>query len=129
LLDAHGELGQFAVMPEMPLYRQLGRTVAARRKELRLTQVEVAVQLGLTRASLANLENGRQRIMLHQLFRLMHALQLKSILDLVPPDWTFDDEVIAPELHGSALNSRQESSVHQFFRNALAPEKNRKTKV
>jgi transcriptional regulator with XRE-family HTH domain len=116
-------------MPEMQLYRQLGRTVAARRNELRLTQEEVAVQLGLKRASLANLENGRQRIMLHQLFRLVHALQLKSSLDLVPADWTFDDEAPAPELHGSTLNSRQESSAHQLLRSAFAPEKNRSSKA
>lgn len=112
----------------MQLYRQLGRTVAARRKELRLKQEEVAVQLGLTRASLANLENGRQRIMLHQLFRLVHALQLKSILDLVPSDWTFDDEKVAAKLHGSNLTSREESGVHQLLRSLLAAEKPRKLK-
>lgn len=129
MLDAQNPVGQFAAMPEMQLYRQLGRKIAARRDELHLTQAQVAVHLGLTRASLANIESGRQRIMLHQLFRLVHALELKSILDLVPSDWVFEDELKAPAFHGSAMNQREESSVHQFLRKALAPEKNRKIKT
>jgi len=54
-------------MSDMEFYRRLGRAVAKRRDELGLTQGEVAEKLGLSRASLANLENGRQRIMVHQL--------------------------------------------------------------
>ena len=54
----------------MELYRRLGRAVADRRRELGLTQNIVAEKLGLSRASLANLEIGRQRIMVHQLLRL-----------------------------------------------------------
>ena len=61
----------------MELYRRLGRAVADRRRELGLTQSTVAEKLGLSRASLANLESGRQRIMVHQLFALVNALKLE----------------------------------------------------
>ena len=65
------------VMSDMELYRRLGRQVAKRRGELELTQGDVAAKIGLSRASLANLENGRQRIMVHQLFALVNALKLE----------------------------------------------------
>ncbi|MGO9684980.1 MAG: helix-turn-helix domain-containing protein, partial [Beijerinckiaceae bacterium] len=43
----------------MDVYKLLGSRAARRRDELRLTQAEVANQIGLSRASLANLETGR----------------------------------------------------------------------
>jgi transcriptional regulator with XRE-family HTH domain len=78
-------------MTEMDVYRGLGRAVAKRRKELALTQADVAEQIGLTRASLANIETGRQKVLLHQVYRLASALKLKSIIDLIPPSFSFDE--------------------------------------
>lgn len=74
----------FARMTEMDLYVALGRRVAASRKRLGLTQADLAAQISLTRASVANIETGRQRIMLHDVFALVEALGGKSILDFVP---------------------------------------------
>lgn len=71
-------------MTEMDLYMALGRKVAAARKRLGLTQAELAAQISLTRASVANIETGRQRVMLHDVFALVEALGGKSILDFVP---------------------------------------------
>lgn len=71
-------------MNEMDLYGQLGRKVAAARKKLGLTQAELAARVDLTRASVANIETGRQRVMLHDVFALVEALEGKSILDFVP---------------------------------------------
>jgi len=71
-------------MTDLEIYRLIGSRIAARRKDLRLKQVEVAEQIGLTRASLANIEKGRQKIMLHQIYKLVEALKTDSIVDLVP---------------------------------------------
>ncbi len=71
-------------MSDLEIYRLIGSRIATRRKDLRLKQVEVAAQIGLTRASLANIEKGRQKIMLHQIYRVAEALRIESILDLVP---------------------------------------------
>ena len=49
-----------------------------------MKQVEVAAQIGLTRASLANIEKGRQKVMLHQIYRIAEALKIESIVDLIP---------------------------------------------
>lgn len=72
-------------MSDLEIYRLIGSRIAARRKDLRLKQIEVAEQIGLTRASLANIEKGRQKVMLHQVYKIAEALKIDSILDLVPP--------------------------------------------
>lgn len=81
-MDANAIL--YTVMSEMDLYAQLGRKVAAARKGLGMTQAELASRISLTRASVANIETGRQRVMLHDVFALVEALGGKSILDFVP---------------------------------------------
>lgn len=111
----------------MKLYCRLGRAVAERRTQLGLTQAEVAEKIGFSRASLANLETGRQRIMVHQLFALVNALKLNSILDLVPETWTPSETL--PEIRvsgGTPLSSRQQSTVETFLVSAFTDEQLRK---
>ena len=104
----------------MELYRRLGRKVAERRSELRLSQAYVAEKLGLSRASLANLETGRQRIMVHQLFALVSALKLNSILDLVPENWTQTDGLPEIIVRGQPLSAREQSDVENLLTSAFA---------
>jgi transcriptional regulator with XRE-family HTH domain len=73
-----------AFMSDADIYRLLGRNIAAHRAARKLTQAQVAERLGLTRASLANIETGRQRAMLHHIYEIADALGLESILDLIP---------------------------------------------
>ena len=61
-------------MADLDLYRIVGAGLAARRKELRLRQSEVADRIGLTRASLANIE------------RLAHVLGVAPWALLKPPE-------------------------------------------
>lgn len=78
------------------LYGQLGDLIRARRKKLTLTQQNLAGRIGISRASLANIETGRQKVLVHQLYALASALDLAPS-DLLPPipapaetarDWT-----------------------------------------
>jgi transcriptional regulator with XRE-family HTH domain len=78
------------------LYEQLGDLIRARRKKLMLTQQNLAGRIGISRASLANIETGRQKVLVHQLYALASALDLAPG-DLLPPvaastdsarDWT-----------------------------------------
>ena len=110
----------------MELYRRLGRTVADRRRELGLTQSTVAEKLGLSRASLANLESGRQRIMVHQLFALVNALRLKSVLDLVPEAWTPPEPMPDIKVSGSTLSPQQQSAVETLLASAFAEDRLKK---
>jgi transcriptional regulator with XRE-family HTH domain len=108
-------------MSDMELYRRLGRAVADRREALPITQGELAKQVGLSRASIANLENGRQRIMLHQLYDLVRALQLKSITELAPPQWESKTASTRIKVSGGVvLSPAQHKGIETFFETLLA---------
>ena len=126
-LDTHREKWQFMVMSNMELYRRLGRAVAERRRELGLTQSDIAKKLRFSRASLANLENGRQRIMVHQLFALVNALKLKSILDLVPKTWVPPEPLLELKVSGSTLSPQQQSAVESMVALVLAEDRLRRS--
>ncbi len=64
------------------IYQDVGKRVAARRKELGMVQDDVALQMGLSRTSVTNIEVGRQRILLHQLFELADILDM-DVSDLI----------------------------------------------
>lgn len=59
------------------LYGRIGDAVRKRRREMGLTQQNLADRLDISRASLANIEVGRQRILVHHLYDLARALGLE----------------------------------------------------
>jgi transcriptional regulator with XRE-family HTH domain len=67
------------------IYATLGRTVRTLREGLRVTQAELAAKVGLSRASIANIEGGRQAVLLHQFLALAKALAVQP-MDLIPSD-------------------------------------------
>lgn len=58
------------------LYRALGAHLAEARKQRGVRQADLATAVGLTRASVANIENGVQRIQVHTLIAAAQALNL-----------------------------------------------------
>lgn len=77
--------------PTAELYAEFGRIVRHRRAELGMSQAEVAERIELTRASISNLEAGRQRPQLHQVYVLARILET-TVNDLLPPDSVDMDE-------------------------------------
>lgn len=67
-----------------PVYKTIGAIIRGRRRRLEWAQETLAARLGISRATLANIETGRQRVLVHQLYALAEALQLKPS-DLLPP--------------------------------------------
>ncbi len=65
------------------LYAYLGAKVRGTREASRLTQVDLARRVGLSRSSVANIEAGRQAVYLHQAIILAAALGL-PLSDLIP---------------------------------------------
>jgi transcriptional regulator with XRE-family HTH domain len=57
-------------------YRIFGRRLRELRAERRVPQEELATLVGLTRSSIANIENGKQRVLLHQLLKFAEALRV-----------------------------------------------------
>lgn len=65
-------------------YEILGARVKQNRKQASLSQAELAERIGLTRASVANLEAGRQRPSTHQAAMIADILNV-PIERLLPP--------------------------------------------
>ena len=65
------------------LYRECGQLLASKRKQVKLTQGELAERLDMSRASVANIEAGKQRMQLHLLFRISRLLDV-SPYELIP---------------------------------------------
>ena len=82
-------------MPE-PIYAILGARVRSRREELRMTQADLSARIGLSRASVANIECGRQAVLLHQFLALASALAVPP-LDLLPSAAPVSDRADLPE--------------------------------
>lgn len=59
------------------MYGLIGATIRSKRRERDWSQELLAQQLGISRAALANIEAGRQRILVHQLYAFAEALDLK----------------------------------------------------
>lgn len=75
----------FMYIPRVQLYNLIGRRVRKRRTELHLTQDQLAARVqGVRRASIANLETGRQRVPLEELIRIATALDFDDYRELLP---------------------------------------------
>ena len=66
------------------IYGHLGAVIKKRRKILNLKQHDVAKRLRISRGSLANIETGRQGVLVHQLYRFAEVLGLQPSDFLLP---------------------------------------------
>jgi len=66
-----------------PIYVKLSKLIVLRRKELGMTQFQLAKKIKVSRSYLANIELGRQRIYLHHLLKLEQALESTLLLKFV----------------------------------------------
>ena len=115
-----------------PVYRAFGNAVSTRRKAMALTQAELASKVKMSRASIANIESGRQNILLHHVYALAAALDFAKVADLLPP---LPHKSIGEELKMTLSNqalSKQSLSEHagaqvaDLITTALAPRRGSK---
>lgn len=115
-----------------PLYKAFGNAVSTRRKALSLTQGQLAIKVKMSRASIANIESGRQNILLHHVYALASALNFAKVADLLPP---LPNKTTGEELKMTLSNqtlSKQSLSEHagaqvaDLITNALAPRRSSK---
>ena len=71
------------IMNENRIYVLLGEKVFEKRRQLGLNQKDLADRVGLTRTSITNIEKGIQRIQLHTVYQIAHALGI-STNELLP---------------------------------------------
>ena len=74
------------------IYREIGRRIRRFRKAAGQTQDQLADRIDLSRASIANIEAGRQHFLIHYVYSIAAALNLDTPLPLLPGA----HEVIAP---------------------------------
>lgn len=60
--------------PVEPIYQAFGARIVMLRDTLDVTQEELATRTGMSRASIANIEVGRQRVYTHQVAMFAKAL-------------------------------------------------------
>lgn len=70
-------------MEAMEIYFQIGRKLKELREEYGLKQSQVAEKIGLTRSSIANIEQGRQKIQIDTLYELAYLYKV-TVVDLLP---------------------------------------------
>ena len=103
------------------IYKSIGGMIRRRRKKLHLTQGQLAAQVGISRASLANIETGRQSVVVHQVYSIAAALELDPS-DLLPRSCTSsfepegrDENIVLP---ASGLSNSQRDQILNLIRSA-----------
>jgi transcriptional regulator with XRE-family HTH domain len=97
---------------ERSIYQTFGRAVAERRTG-RMTQLELARAIGISRASLANIERGEQRVYLHHVLALADVLG-SDLLDLLPRRQFQPLPKAKVSVSGDRLNRAQERRVKEL---------------
>jgi transcriptional regulator with XRE-family HTH domain len=72
-----------AAMADDRVHERFGTNVRIRRLRAGLTQDQLATTIGLSRTSVANIEQGRQQVLLHHAWAIARALGAESIDELV----------------------------------------------
>jgi transcriptional regulator with XRE-family HTH domain len=102
-----------------PLYKVIGAIIKQRRKRLGMKQDTLAKQLAISRGSLANIEIGRQSILVHQLYRFAVALELTPN-DLLPPAEAPSSREDLAATFPSGLKPKQQQQIARLIEDAHA---------
>jgi transcriptional regulator with XRE-family HTH domain len=98
-----------------PINVAFGSAVAKRRDELGMTQAELSGLTGLSRASIASIEKGRQNVLLHHVYDLAQALRFRHVGDLLPArPPSLRREVEVRVTHG-AISDRETADVLELI--------------
>ena len=105
-------------------YRSLGATIRRRREALELTQEALGARLNppMTRASIANIEAGKQRVLAHTFVDLASALTLK--LDELATGADVAEAELAQELQ--QVTGLDETTAKALTAKILAPKRTKR---
>jgi transcriptional regulator with XRE-family HTH domain len=101
----------------MDIYKEIGETIRLRRKKFGLTQDALAVRVNVSRASLANIESGRQRLLIHVLYEIALELHMDP-KDLLPAAPSLQEEKTSSgpvKLPQKGLKKSQRDQIQDLF--------------
>jgi len=94
---------------EGKLHAALGKKIRNKRLSSGLTQAELADRIAISRTSLTNMELGRQRLLVDQLYKMAEVLNTKP-QDLLP----LPAEIVSASVKSAAAENAIPESVHRF---------------
>lgn len=106
-----------------PRYVSFGRAVAIRRENLGWTQAALASRVGLSRASIANIERGRQGVLLLHVYDLAEALGFAKVGDLLPAAPKTSPAPLSAPLSDDSVSSRGKLQINDMIASAVATAK------
>jgi transcriptional regulator with XRE-family HTH domain len=120
-VDSWGGSYQTSFMAADPRYPAFGEAMAVRREHLRMTQAELASRVSLSRASIANIERGRQSVFLHHACDIAAALGL-AVTDLLPAPTksTIEDRALSVS---DPVSPKAHAQINDLIATALASAK------
>lgn len=93
-------------MEQQELYAGVGRLVREAREAARMTQEQLGERIGMTRASVTNIETARQKVQLHTLYCIALVLEV-AVTSLLPPTESNENSrIVSPKLRNLINNSR-----------------------
>lgn len=107
-------------MDKHEIYFEVGDLVRQARDAARLTQAELAERIGLTRASVTNIEKARQKVQLHTLYAIAGALEV-SVHLLLPKSASSNASTgVSPQLRGLIESNKLRPKDQQTLETMLA---------
>ena len=105
-------------MKQEAIYGSVGERIRTRRKKLGMTQEQLAQKLEISRASLANIETGRQSILLHNLYSIAKAIELAPESLLPSPNVHVEKGASSSIELPDDLRSEQKRQIEQIIASA-----------
>lgn len=96
------------------LYADVGNRIRERRDELGLTQQALASAVGLSRTSITNIEQGRQKLLINTLFDIAETLEV-SIADLLPDSENGADDDVEEMVTMAGISGREKKWITSTF--------------
>ena len=116
-------------MSPKDIYKEVGRRIRRYRAGTHRTQAQLAAEIGISRASLANIEAGRQQVLLHHLYAIADTLDLSSPGVLIPALPPRDGEPAELPLPAEGLSETQRQEVLRLMGSALNTENQETTEA
>lgn len=105
---------------ETALYLRIGERVREAREAAKMTQGELGERIGLTRASVTNIEKARQNVQLHTLYAIARALQV-PVVALLPEEAAPEEQTIVRLNRAFSKAPGASAEERKFIESLLAP--------